>query len=330
MVYFELKVQHLLDATAYYLLTYRTICHLLVFSLLSPPLVAAVSAETTGTDPQSTDVVETPSSTQRYIDSEGKQESDPQTPTKDSEHLRLPSAHHAWTRFQSGAWREMEITTESFDERGNLVGKSVTTQQDVLMAVTEEKYTLNVQATTDVSGQHVVGDWNTRILNVLTGHSGPILSHQRLEDSNLNLAMDSVDCEVWEITSNHRSRERVERVHYSQETFPYILEREVIVQSGKDSSQDPKREKMSVISLSLPFLFEGKVWNCANVRRVQHHNKGSSQSISIVCEEIPGGTIATWTTDFNSAGQRIRWSVRKLLDFGMTSPNELTDEAPEP
>ena len=60
---------------------------------------------------------------------------------------------HPWGRFAKGAWREVEIVTESFDEQGRLASSSTTDNKTTLEEVTAEYVTLKVEVTVESAGR---------------------------------------------------------------------------------------------------------------------------------------------------------------------------------
>ena len=58
-----------------------------------------------------------------------------------------------------GAWRDLETATVSFDDSGQMVSRNVTLQTEILETVAEGKYVLKVQATVELGGKRIVGDW---------------------------------------------------------------------------------------------------------------------------------------------------------------------------
>ena len=84
------------------------------------------------------------------------------------EPYQLPNEHHPWASFRPGAWRELQIVTETFDEAGQLTSRNITTQREILEAVADGKFSLKVQATVDLGTKRIVGAWKTRVLDLAT------------------------------------------------------------------------------------------------------------------------------------------------------------------
>jgi len=234
--------------------------------------------------------------------------------------LHLPAIHHPWARFPHGAWREVEITTETFDEEGKLYGKSVTTQVEILKSVGEDSYSLDVQATVDISGKQINGEWNTRLLRLVNDRQGQILRSQEFEEETLQIGTREIPCQVLEVISSEEARNRTERIYYSPDHFPHILRRDVLESGPESPGELVVRDRMVVQSLSIPYYLGNRIVECSSTQTTRRQDKGSSVIVSFVTHEVPGGEVASWSSDFNASGQRVRWAVSRLVDHGLGEP----------
>jgi hypothetical protein len=229
----------------------------------------------------------------------------------------LPMEHHAWARFPVGAWREIQITTETFDEAGVAVSRSVTTQAEKLQSVSDDRYALNVQATVDLVGKRITGKTITRVLNLATDGAGQIVETRQLEDTELNLTGQTVACQSWEVVYRDDARTLVDRLVYSPQQYPHVLRRETAEAASPDSEPSQTEQVVSVVAVEIPYVYEGEVLLCTCLRTSRQSEKGSTVRVSLVSELVPGGEVAVWATDFDSQGRRSRWSVQELAGFGL-------------
>lgn len=248
---------------------------------------------------------------------ESVQTADGQTAT--SQAFVLPAEHHPWARFSAGAWREVRTTTETFDAEGRVASRSVTTQQESLHSATDERYALDVQATVDLVGKRITGKWINRILQTATDGAGAIVSSRRLPDAPVELAGQTVTCQVWELTYNDDARALVDRVWYHADQFPYVLRRETHADGG-DAASPLANQVQEVIATETPYLVEGELLRCTCLKTTRQGEKGSSERLALVSSAVPGGEVAVWTTDFDPEGRRTRWSSQELLDYGVRTP----------
>ncbi len=240
-----------------------------------------------------------------------------------------PANLHAWARFPLGAWREIEVTTETYDENGKLFGRSVTTQREILKAIASDGYVLEVQATVDVAGKRIEGPWNTRVLRLSTDRSGTIFSSVRHADELLALNVGAVNCQVWELRSTEESHIKLDRVYFSPELFPHLLRRDVIKQSENSPIEAPPLDSTTTLARAVPYVLDGRIVECANQVTVRRREKGDSQTLALLSPLVPGGEVRSRTTDFDSVGRRIRWSVQKLISYGSSPASEAAFSGPQ-
>jgi hypothetical protein len=239
-------------------------------------------------------------------------------PPNNANSWTLPKECHPWAKFEAGSWREIEVTTETFDEHGKIFGRSVTIQKEVLKSVADESYAIEVQATVDVAGKKIAGPWNTRVLRLVTDRPGAVFTPRRQKEEFIPLNVGAVECEVFEVQYSEESRTLSDRIYFSREVFPHILMRYTSEHSDNALTQSAPEAITSVIARAVPFDLEGRVIECVTQQLVRHGEKGKSQTLSLLSPEIPGGEIRSHSTDFDTSGKRIRWSVQRLLAYGTT------------
>jgi hypothetical protein len=237
-----------------------------------------------------------------------------------SEPFQLPIEHHNWARFQPGAWREVQIVTETFDEAGGITSRNVTTQKEILNAVAEGKYVLNVRATVDLGTKQIVGDWKTRVLDLATDSVGSLGEARRLEDRPLPIAGRHSECQVWQLLYVDNGRQLRDLVYYDPERFPYVLQRETSDARGEADTPAELEQRTEVAAIEVPCQIQQKLWNCTCLRTYRHRSKGDSLRLAFIHQEVPGGEVVVRATDFDAAGRRIRWSVATVMDFGDSEP----------
>lgn len=234
----------------------------------------------------------------------------------------LPKECHPWARFEVGSWREIEVTTETFDEQGNVFGRSVTTQKEILKAIADDSYVIDVQATVDVAGKRIAGPWNTRVLRLCTDRPGAIFKSAQKQDELLPLNVGATNCQVFEVQYSDESRNLCDRIYFSSEVFPHVLHRDTVEQSENSPIANSPEYDMSIIAREVPFEWEGRMIDCVTQQVIRRHEKGESQTLSLLSPEIPGGEIRSHATDFDVSGKRIRWSVQRLLGYGTTHTSD--------
>jgi hypothetical protein len=224
----------------------------------------------------------------------------------------------------------VEITTETYDKAGKLFGQSLTTQQETLKVVAEDSYAMEVQATVDVSGKRIVGPANTRILRLLTDRPGAICSSVLQGEDEVQIGSRRFPCEVWEVEFNDETGNQRTRMFHSSQHFPYVLRREFSRKDETNAKPAEENELSVVVALEVPFAFRDRTYACVLQKTNRHNEKGSTQTLAMLSNEIPGGEIASWSTDFDSEGRRVRWSVLRLVAFDVTAGDSSLPAPPGP
>ena len=276
---------------------------------LDSPLLQAVAAGPQADEDEPDDVVETGA-----------------TDLPASEPFQLPIDQHAWARFLPGAWRVSRTVTETFDDEGQMVSRNVTTQKEVLQAVADGKYVLQLQAMVDLDGKRIVGDWKTRALQLATDGAGPMVGSRQLEDQAITIAGRAAKCQVWELRYRDGARNMLDVVYYQPQRYPFVLQRETFANDiqidGIQSDAAVEVEQlMEVIALDAPFLVGEQLLGCSWLRTFHHRVKGDTVRLAVSSASVPGGDVAVWSTDFDAQGRRSLSSATSLLAFD-DSPSE--------
>ena len=238
----------------------------------------------------------------------------------------LPPELHAWAQFQPGAWREVRIITDTFSQAGGVINRSTTTQKEVLKAVAEETYAIDVQATVDLVGKRIVGDWKTRVLKLATDNAGEIT--RVLQKDNIGLAYQGadVDCQVWELRYLDDSRQMIDRILFHPQHYPFVILRETS-EFVPESSTQPVEQIAEVTASTVPYEIKGKMASCSCLRITRQRAKGNSTRLVFIAPTVPGGEVAAWSSDFDSQGKLTRWSTLELLDFGQPDSQQSTADS---
>ncbi len=269
--------------------------------------------------PKSSDKV--PSTTMQPT---GARPSEPSTPTSGTpepsqEQFVYPAEHHLWTHFPIGSWRKIEITTETFDDSGKIYGRSVTAQKETLKAMADDSYVLEIEATVEVSGKQIVGPINTRILRLLTDRLGVVFSTTRRDDEIIVLNDRPIECQIWDVLYGEEAQNLRDRIYFAPEKFPYVLRRETFEVMENLPVGTTPLDVSSVIAEYVPLLVDNQLLSCVCEKSTRLRDKGSIQSIKMLSPKVPGGEVHTWSTDFNTEAKPNRWSVLKLLEYGVNS-----------
>ena len=280
-------------------------------------LLGTASAPAQETEPLATEATVQPVSAKAAED-RGKGPADLGQVTEETKQVfRVNAAAHRWTKFPLGAWREIEITTESRLAGGEGINRSVTSQVEKLGSVTGEQYALEVQASVNLAGKRIVGKAMARVLQTATDKTGQLLESHRQQDQLFASPSGVINCEVWDVIYSEESSTRVDHVFYAPDRFPHVMRRETASASATEDGLPPVEEVSTVVALEVPFQFGSETLVCSCVQTVRTGEKGNTVRLSMLSPKVPGGTVSVWTTEFDVAGQRTKWSRQLLIDFGL-------------
>mgnify|MGYP007073369264 CR=1 FL=1 len=108
----------------------------------------------------------------------------------------------------------------------------------------------------------------------------------------------------------------VDHLYFAADAFPHVLRRETAAASVEEGGLGPILQTVSIVAREVPFSVQGKTWLCTCQQTVKRETKGSTVRIAMLSPEVPGGEVAVWSTDFDTQGQRTRWSNQQLVSFG--------------
>jgi hypothetical protein len=107
-----------------------------------------------------------------------------------------------------------------------------------------------------------------------------------------------------------------DRICFSPEIFPHVLQRDTFERSIDTPLSGAAEDITTTVAVSVPFEWEGRIIPCATQQVTRRREKGESQTLSLLSPQIPGAEIRSHSTDFDTAGKRVRWSVQKLVAYG--------------
>ena len=306
---------------------FRVVCLWAVLSIGTAIVFAQAATDKVSESPPPRTVTEAPPADVASLKTPPAEPTPPEsTQLPAPEPFQLPAEHHPWARFQPGAWRELQTVTETFDEARKIVSRNVTTQKEMLQTITADKYVLKVQATVDLGGKRIVGDWKIRTLQLATDGAGPIADSRRIEDQTLRMAGREVVCQVFEIRYRDGAQNLIDRVYYDPQHFPFVLLRETFNDTGQaeDGQKDmgEAEQRIDVTAQEFPYPIGEQLFACSSLRTLRHRPKGDTRRSAFINKTVPGGEVAVWSSDFDAEGSHVlRWSVTTLLAFGETSPD---------
>ena len=229
--------------------------------------------------------------------------------------VSIPKEHHAWARFEPGAWRTIRTVTESFDPAGKYVGRTETTQTETLVAVNDSQYTIETSTTVHVGGKKLRGTTQQTTYHLLTNATGEVVEATPLPPANLNLDGRAVKCQRWRLTLGSGPQRRLETVYYSPDLSPHILRREASAADGTGDSTEVQ-STMTVVRVDAPVTYDEEIVPGSHATIVSQSGTHRIERTQVLTDIAPGGLVSATSTERDGAGRRVRWSTTDLVDCG--------------
>ncbi len=227
----------------------------------------------------------------------------------------------SWARFMPGDWKSVNVTTQSFDARGNLTSTSTTRTKTTVTGIEESAVCLQIEVEVEVAGK--------------TFKNPPQLTKQGFTGEPVSRDVQVHAMKPVELVINERVIPcRVEKREYdtpeghttvfiyrSDEIAPYVLQREAIT-TKPDSDAVVSKTTMKVIALDMPSKVMTEIKPTAIIRIVEERPTGKTVTIAYSCEDVPGGTVWQSSKEVNKDGLLVRRSLLDLVDYGTNGEPE--------
>ena len=227
----------------------------------------------------------------------------------------VPSEHHAWARFQPGAWRRVRMQVETLDQQGRIVSTSSRETLTTLNSISTHSVDLMIQTMVEVGGR----EFHKRPHSVKQGLEGNSPADQPLISSigneTININGREVPCEIRRLEANGNASKRITTCHYSKTVAPYVLKQ--LTTSTAADGQTVSRTTVDVVAIGMPYKVLTDVKNASWVKTVQNHVKGTNITLEVHCMGVPGAVVAHTAKELDEKGRLVRRSTLELLDYGL-------------
>lgn len=217
-----------------------------------------------------------------------------------------------WGRFEAGAWKIVQVTTETITE-GRTVS-STTETRSTLQRVDDQAVTLLVEVAVEMHGRR----FNPQPQTIVQGfHGEPLGDAVQSEDLGLgevSIQGRTIACRVQEVTTTETSGRTVTKIYHSPEIAPYILRRESVKSDAAGAVIG--QTTMEVVAIDVPCSVLGEVLRTAQIRSVQRHAAGTTIRTAVLSIDIPGGVVCQTVEELDTNQQRVRRSRLQLVDYG--------------
>ncbi len=233
----------------------------------------------------------------------------------------LSARHHAWGRFQPGAWKLVRVVTETLDPEGLVASTSTSETKTTLAKLNDDGVCLEVEVGVEVAGKQL--DAQPQFIN--QGFHGELCNSgvviKPSSPSQVLIEDRQVDCRLQQVEFATASSHTVESIYYSDLLPPYILKRASTTtdSSGKQWLGETTQE---VLALDLPYKVLAETKSAACVRTVQRDSRGMVVSVAMTANDVPGGVVYQTSKETDKAGRLTRRSTLELLGYGLRTEEE--------
>ena len=224
---------------------------------------------------------------------------------------------HPWARFGKGAWRQVRIITEGFDEQGHSTGSTVTDNKTTVEEVTPDRVTLKVEATVEVSGQRFPSQ--PQILK--QGYAGETVGQATevkvLEPETIVIDGQSLRCETRQIEILGGVTREITRINYLTGHQPTILRRQTTTSDAAGAK--PLHEgttEVRAVQMTRRVLDEAEPKAAFLVRQEQRNDRGLTISWAWHVPEVPGEVVDQTSKKLDTAGRLVRRTTLELVAYG--------------
>jgi len=229
---------------------------------------------------------------------------------------------HAWARFGKGAWREVRIITESFDDQGHLTNSNTTDNKTTIEEITPERVTLRVDITVEIAGRRVPSPPQIIKQGYAGENVGQTVAVKPLGTDKLLIEGREIPCESQQIEVLGGLTKEITQVSYAPQAMPVVLKRKsmLIDTANSKTTQETLTEVLS-LDMSHRVLDETELRTAFWERMVQKNDRGTTTTWSIHVPEIPGEVVYHSSKKQDSTGHLVRRSTLELVGYGIESPD---------
>ncbi|REJ67471.1 MAG: hypothetical protein DWQ31_11080 [Planctomycetota bacterium] len=227
----------------------------------------------------------------------------------------IPLRHHAWGKFDKGAWQVVRVVTDTLDEEGNVTATTTTTRETTLVRVSNDTVKLKVRVTVDVGGKKFDAPEQVIVEGVHGEPEGETQVAKVLDPQVAEIDGKKILCQVHQFEIATPDETRTVKLYHSPEVAPHVLRRETVTTKLKGRRRR-YRTTTHVVQLDSKREVLDEERRTAVVETVHQNNKGTTITESVHSGEIPGGVVAFRAEERNAEGQLVRTSRLELVDYG--------------
>jgi hypothetical protein len=233
----------------------------------------------------------------------------------------ISARHHSWARFQPGAWKLVQVVTESLDESGHVVGVNITETKTSLSGIDADGVVLEVEVGVEVAGKQFNGQPQCLKQGFHGELAGGDVKFLPVAAAEITIEDQKIPCRSQQIEVGGSSGRTSVQVFYSDSLPPYVLRRQS--KTTDPSGANVLSETLSeVVALDMPQRVLADIKNVACIKTVQKTPKGIVTTLAMSSPEVPGGVVSQTTKETDKAGRLVRRSTLELLNYGTRPETE--------
>lgn len=229
---------------------------------------------------------------------------------------------HPWGRFKPGAWRRIQVVTETFDEQGRVANTSTSFSTTRLQRGKRlNLIALAVEVVVDMSGKQI----ETPASVIEQGFYGQSpddkVTVNPVGAEEIQVAGKRVQCRVELVETEGPAGRTITKTWFSASVAPFILKREskTLDVQGQQTVNETHVEVEAICASSDLFP---NLASLSRVKVVTRHSKGKTETTVLTSPEIPGGVVSHVANEFDGEGHLTRRSTLTLVNYGLTPKDD--------
>lgn len=220
-----------------------------------------------------------------------------------------------------GAWKQVCVVTETFDEKGLVTSTSTTETKTTLMQVDQQGVTLDLEVTHEVAGKRFAAEPQT----ITQGFHGELICRNlkvnQPRPGEVVVEGRKIPCKILQLECSAAASKSVTEVYYSDTVAPYLLRRHSVT-SDLDGDNTLSETTADVVGLHMLCKTRPKIRNTTLVKAVNKHAKGTVVTWTFTSPHVPGGVIGHDSKELDKDGRLVRRSTLQLISYGLAPERE--------
>lgn len=228
----------------------------------------------------------------------------------------IPLRHHAWGKFDKGAWQVVRVTTDTLDEDGNVTATTTTERKTTLVRVTDKSVKLKVNVTVDVGGKKFETPEQSVVEGVHGEPEGEEQVTKLLGAETAEIDGKKILCQVHEFEITDARGKRVVKLFHSPDVAPHVMRRETVTTKLK-GRPTTYRTTTHVVQIDSKRQVLDEEQPTSTVEMVHQNDKGTTITEAVHCPAVPGGLVSYHAEERDADGRLVRQSRLELVDYGL-------------